>query len=126
MQRVRDFFYTVKLIEIDSINKTEILNPNEMIWRPLFYCDNIPGLIDFVLKVGGYLHNTELFLKVGLDHGGSFLKVCLNFEKAQSELKSPVKNGQSYSQGSQKFKILGVKKLIPLLFIQDAKKVMKI
>ena len=77
-------FYKVKLIEIDSIDKTEILNPNGKVWRPLFYCDNIPGLIDFVSKERGHLHNTELFLKVGLNNAGSWLKVCVNFEKAQS------------------------------------------
>ena len=137
-------FFKCTSIEIDSSLKDEQLEGK--VSRPLFYCDDIPSLIQFLLKKRGHSSRTKYFAKIGIDKGGTWLKVCLNLEKAFDEFSSPRKKSRKtrsekaadesssprrksrksrskYKDGpnARKFKDSGVKKLIPLAFIEDAK-----
>ena len=134
-------FFKCQSIEIDSTLKEEQLEGK--VSRPLFYCDDIPSLIQFLLKKRGHSSRTKYFAKIGIDKGGTWLKVCLNLEKAFDEFSSPRKKSRKsrlekaidesssprkksrskYRDGpnARKFKDSGVKKLIPLAFIEDAK-----
>ena len=118
-----DSFYACENIEIDSTLKNEQLGPDGKVSRPVFYCKDLKGLISYVKEAREIHPRTSCMLKIGIDSGGSFLKITLNICRIEDDLSSPQKKRQSYEQGAsaRHFKETGVKKLIPLAFIQYAK-----
>ena len=126
MDRTLDSFYKTKRVKVHPSNPNEEgQDENGMVWRTLFYCDEVPDLADYIEDKRGYHSQTETFKKVGFDFGGTWLKLCLNLEKIQDALASPSRKSRrsSYSDGvlPKLFKDSGVKKLIPLAMIQHCK-----
>ena len=123
LDRCLDDFYTSKDIFIDSSNKDEVLNEAGKVLRTLFYCPDVPGLFKHIMKQRGYPCNAEIFVKVGIDKGGRWLKVCANIERKWGPCSSPryKRRRANFKDGplANRFKESGVKKLIPLAFIQD-------
>ena len=117
--------YKAKKVMIDSTDPSEEVDENGKVERWLFYCDEVPELAELVGKERGYHPQTKVMNKVGFDAGGTWLKLCLNSIKVEDDFSSPVarKTRSSYSDGVAPNKLLdsGVKKLIPLAFIQNAK-----
>lgn len=126
MDRILDEFYTAKIANIHTTDKEEIdLDENGKVRRWMFYTHRRSELVNTICKMRGYHSQTEIFIKIYLDAGGSWLKVCMTIEKVQGALASPdVKSKQrfSYQEGPMpnKFKDSGVKKVIPIAFIQSA------
>ena len=123
MDKTLEDFYKVKDVLVDSSRKDEDLDENGKVLRPLFYCDDVPGLIQYIMQKRGYPGDTQYFVKIGIDKGGCFLKVCLNIEKKWDAFSSPrhKRRRANFKDGlfPNKFKSSGVKKLIPLALIQD-------
>ena len=123
LDKTLEDFYKVKDVLVDSSRKDEDLDENGKVLRPLFYCDDVPGLIQYVMQKRGYPADTQYFVKIGMDKGGCFLKFCLNIEKKWDAFSSPrhKRRRANYKDGlfAKKFKSSGVKKLLPLAFIQD-------
>ena len=125
MDRSLDSYYTSKKILIDSSDKDEDLDENGKEERWLFY---VPGTKLLKLKdhIEGerYHPNTRTFIKISMDAGQSWLKLCMSIVKVQDDLSSPGKRKtrSSYKDGvlPHKFKDSGVKKIIPIAFIQNA------
>lgn len=77
---------------------------------PIVYCNDINELLDIVQQERG-LCISDTTLKIGIDAGGGFLKVCLN---VMCEEVVPVKRRLSFENGAAGGKCGGVKKLIIL------------
>ena len=87
------------------------------------YCHNFSGLIDHICKQRGFVSGDRYFIKIGIDGGGSFLKVCINIEKFDESYKDDKQNKKwSYAAGacSKDFKDSGVRKLMIIGIIKDA------
>jgi hypothetical protein len=76
-------------------------------------CNNLPGLIERVIEERQLIDDDSLMIKIGLDGGGEFMKVCLSVfnvtEPSTSKAMSLAK----------KFKNSGVKKCILLAIVPD-------
>ena len=116
-------FYKSVEIEIDSSNRDELLNENGKVKRPIFYVDDLQGLINFIVAKRGYDPSNELLFKVGIDKGGTFLKVCLTIQETwEGHTARYWRRRANYRDGprANRFKDSGVKKIIPVAFIEDA------
>ena len=103
---ILDEFFDVTHIEIDGQKKH------------LVYCTNVAELISQLVTKREASANH--ILKIGIDGGGGFLKVCLSildYEVVESETKFSYKDGLKRDI----FKDGGVKKLIILALIEDVK-----
>ena len=91
--------------------------------RNVVYCNDIDNLISHVCQQRGFHPETRLFVKIGIDGGGSFLKVCLNIDRENDELTSLISQKKKWSYEKQsscdKFKYSGVFKLIILAIVED-------
>ena len=118
-----DQFFSLKTCEMDSSTKEERAR-GQKVNRAVVYCNNLSGLIARVHQHRGFHPRTRYFVKVGIDGGGSFLKICLNLEKQDDEFSSPAsqKTKWSYAAGacSDKFKDSGVRKLMILAMVENA------
>ena len=124
MDRDLDRFYTAKKVLVDSSDPNEEdFDENGKVERWMFYAPEVPELVKY-LEGKRYHPRTRTFIKVYMDGGQSWFKVCMTLEKVQDDLASPGKRKtrSSYSDGvlPGKFKDSGVKKIIPLAFIQKA------
>lgn len=104
--RLFEQFFDVSKVNIDGIEKD------------LVHCNNVQMLIEDIIQKREVSQNH--ILKIGIDGGGGFLKVCLNVqdcENNQSDKKF------SYVEGvkSDSFKDGGVKKLVILALVEDVK-----
>lgn len=59
--------------------------------RHLVYCTDVDALVEEIKKARGYHSQTRFLIKLGIDSGRDFLKVCLNIIKEEDELSSPAK-----------------------------------
>ena len=76
------------------------------------YCNDINGLISFIKSKRS---EDDVHLKVGVDGGGGFLKICLSVQKRISTLESDDSDAESdTAQSKDKFKDSGVKKIFVL------------
>ena len=83
--------------------------------RPVVYCRNISGLLDFLKEKRSFDSDSELFTKVGIDGGGGFLKVCLMVDQVGPVRESEPRPKQTFAYENaafKKMKFLGVKKLM--------------
>ena len=115
------FFGSVDL-EFDSHDKNE-RESGIRVSRSVSYCNDLSGLLQYLVKERGFESEEELRKKIGVDAGGGFLKVCLNLEEethVQSENISK-KQRFSYTRGafSSQFKDSGVKKLLILAITEN-------
>lgn len=81
---------------------------NSVVPEILVYCKNLPSFIELIVKTRVYSETATLQLKIGLDSGGDFLKICLNIHDLNH-----------CSAGSVDFKDTGVKKLFILAIASD-------
>ena len=120
-------FYKVGTLEIDSSDNREKVNESGKVERPAFFTDNVPSLLQSILLKRGWDLDGDYFVKVFIDKGGKWLKVCMTVEKAWDPLASPQRKSRrsrsKYKDGpnASKFKYSGVKRIIPIAFIEDAK-----
>ena len=122
-------FYTCSDVEVVTSRKDKIqaIGRNGKVTRPAFHIkkEYLAVLISLIFEARNYHHNTEVMIKIGIDGGGSFEKMCMNVIKVVDDLSSPAKKGARtrYKDGflTKKFKDSGVKRLFPLVFVQDAK-----
>ena len=70
-------FFSLNACEMDSSIKEDRAN-GKKITRPVVYSNDILGLIDNILHHRGFDSDSVYFIKIGIDGGGSFLKVCIN------------------------------------------------
>ena len=73
-------FFTTKKCFMDSSNKSERMDEKK-VERTLVYCHDISGLIDHIYQHRELSQEDRYYIKIGIDGGRSFLKVCLNLEK---------------------------------------------
>ena len=87
--------------------------------RSVIFCNGIVGLVEHIIDQCDHPPD-ECMIKVGIDGGGGFLKVCMNILNSQNE---QTKNYFSYSRGafSQAFYDSGVKKLMILAIAEFVK-----
>ena len=93
------------------------LTGGETVNRDVVYCVNVEGLIDYLLeerKVEG-----DHTIKIGMDGGGSFLKICMNIMVKEED--QATSKRMKYSEGafSKDCKSGSVKKLIILALCED-------
>ena len=119
--------YTGKRVYIDSSDPDEEVDENGKVARILFYCPELPDLVDYICQARGFHVQTQKDITLGIDGGGSWLKFSMTIVKVQDLLASPSRKGRrtrsSYADGvaPNKLKDSGVKKLIPVAYIQNAK-----
>ena len=91
----------------------EDFDENGKVERWLFYAPEAPELVEYI-EGKRYHPQTRTFIKIFIDGGQSWLKLCMTIEKVQDDLASPGKRKtrSSYKDGvlPQKFKDSGVKK----------------
>ena len=106
---------------MDSPKKTERL-AEKKVERTLVFCNNLPGLIDHICHHREIDQEDRYYIMIGIDGGGSLLKVCFNLEKYDPLVNQESLNKKwSYATGafSKKFKDSGVNKLIVLGIVED-------
>ena len=84
--------------------------------RPVVFCKNPAGLIDYMLHHRDIPDDLEFIAKVGMDSGGDFLKITLNLLRDPSSADEINLNMHSAS-GSSEFADGGVKKLMLLAIV---------
>ena len=107
-------FFTSTTVLMDSSNKNERMEETK-VERTLVYCHNLSGLIDHICEHRNFNAGDKYFIKIGIDGGGSFLKVCLNIEKYEEFPNQSSQNKTwSYADGAcaKKYKDSGVRKLM--------------
>ena len=120
--RVLEDFFAIKECEMDSPLKDE-RQSGKKVSRPVVYCRNVSGLLDFLKEKRSFDSDSELFTKVGIDGGGGFLKVCLMVDQVGPVRESEPRPKQtfSYEKGAfqKKLKFSGVKKLMVVAIVQN-------
>ena len=66
--RVLEDFFAIKECEMDSPLKDE-RQSGKKVSRPVVYCRNVSGLLDFLKEKRLFDSDSELFTKVGIDGG---------------------------------------------------------
>ena len=106
-------YFTSKTVLMDSSNKSERMDETK-VTQTLVYFHNLPGLVDHICEHRGFSPGDKYFIKIGIDGGGSILKICLNIEKFDEISRQDIQKGKwSYAAGasSKEFKDSGVRKL---------------
>ena len=70
-------FFCVKRYPLDPTGYKD-----QKVLTPIFFCQNVPGLIKFVEKKRGYHSQTDKIHLFGFDKGGNSLKKVLNIKKS--------------------------------------------
>lgn len=98
MENPIEKYFAVETIDYVKEHSTAVMSQT-------VYCTNIPELLDVIIEKRGY-DKTKLFIKIGADGGGGFIKICCSicFYNPEDENKT----NRIYKSG-------GVKKLIILL-----------
>ena len=82
------------------------------------FCHDLEGLVDLIINERGTSENFEI--KIGIDGGGSFLKVCLNIVEFDEAPKRKHKRGKfKDGVGASMFKSTSVNKLIIIAIAKD-------
>ena len=106
-----DSFFEVK--EVNFCKKDAVDTDK----RPLVYCVDVESLYRELVSTRNI--EGDHIIKIGVDGGGHFLKVCLNIQSTDSDRKRSrirVKDGLQFKS----LKGSGVKKLLILTFCSDA------
>ena len=74
--------------------------------QPTVVCNNLPGLIDKIIETRKQVENESLLIKISIDGGGGFLKVCLSL----FDINDPFPKLSSSSM-LKRFKDSGVKRI---------------
>lgn len=108
-----DNFFESKSFEFKHMKGKEISDVSQT----TVYCKNVEGLIQFVKDKRGV---SDAHLKLGLDGGGGFLKLCLSIQ-SEDQPESADRKRQKFEDGvaAKRFKDSGVKKLIILALVQS-------
>ena len=87
---------------------------------PVIQCIDIDGLVDFILRER-QCRSEHVEMKVGVDGGGGFLKICLNIVDLLEECGENPPKRAKYCDGIAKktLRWTGVKKLIILSLAPD-------
>lgn len=70
-----DSFFRIKLIDFVKIDKGVIVEKTP---RYAVLCSDVDSFIDYLKSGRDYDDNDNVLVKIGIDGGGGFLKVCLN------------------------------------------------
>ena len=100
-----------KLKDFMVAQDEEFLSKGKTSERTLVYCPNVEELIWHILKVRGSSHQDSL-IKISLDAGGTFLKVCLQVLNFSLESEAPGKENSDFLAS-------GVKKLFIIALVED-------
>lgn len=107
----------LELEEFFSVKKLDFLTTKSkistLVTNLLVYCNNLENFIEYIetrREIGNH------HLKVGIDGGGGFLKVCLSIQALQDKTDQKESKRQKYDDGvcAKTFKDSGVKKLFIL------------
>lgn len=117
LNRSLDSFFEVKKVDVISAKGKK----SEVITKNLVFCNDVQNLIKHITtqrNVSGNVH-----LKIGIDGGGGFLKICVSIlsEQSESDTSNSQNNRKKYIEGvaAKKFKESGVKKLLILGLIDN-------
>ena len=83
--------------------------------RAVVYCQNPSALINHVLLSRNASSDTPAVVKLGIDGGGSFLKVCVNIVRCDADDPERRMKGAC----STRFQDSGVKKLLILAIVEN-------
>ena len=98
-----------KKSERESIGKVD---------RDIVYVNDMDEFIQTLKDKRGYSSRTRFYLRIGIDGGGTSLKVTLNMIKIEDEFSSPVKKALDLGYKPTAFKESGVKKLQIIGFVE--------
>ena len=133
--RISDFFETKTLdmlgydIELGDDSKPigsqkKCLHP---VKREVLFCNDVPALVLFLMQER-LLNEDDVIIKIGLDGGRGFIKVCLSvhdpkedqeLEEEMSNLNSPRKKKLKKKKATRTFKNNGVKKVMIIGLVED-------
>ncbi|CAH0555468.1 unnamed protein product [Brassicogethes aeneus] len=83
-------------------------NKHESVQRDIIFCKDILAFLDFIVQKRNLTQKNVELLKIGLDGGGGFFKVCLNIQTKETTNRGDLKDS-------------GVKKLFILAIVKNIK-----
>ena len=121
LDRDMDSYYTVEDIPINTSNKEELLDEFGFVTRPLFYTDKLEQLIEHKVSEMKLPPGSKYFVRVGIDKGSRWLKVGFNIVPICASPRYQ-RRRSNFKDGTlpKRLKETGVKKWIPIAFLQDA------
>lgn len=102
-----DNFFDYKDFEFVRVKGKEISADAKVV----VYCSNLQGFLEYVQN---QRYVTNPVLKLGIDGGGGFLKICLLIQTQTNEIKQSKRSTYNEGISAKKFKDSGVKKLFIL------------
>ena len=82
--------------------------------QPTVLCKKLPELIDAILLKRQKEHKDSVLIRIGIDGGGGFLKICMSI----FDMNNPFPSAQEGGIG-KKFKESGVKKIFLLAVVPE-------
>jgi hypothetical protein len=110
-----DCFFEVKLQKYVKIEKNIVTDHVE---RSTVSCTDVDGLLQKIIEMRN-LRKDDLLIKIGIDGGGGFIKICLTMFSSDPLSEYGTNSRSSYDAGvaAKKLKYSGVKKLIILAIV---------
>ena len=101
-----DDYFEIKTLSFHQILKET--KAVENIERPVVLCKDLQGFVDFIIETRN-LDSSKVSLRIGLDGGGGFIKICLSVFNPEDTMKDTCL--------SKQFKHTGVKKALILALV---------
>ena len=108
--RFDEYFEAYKIIYRRENKETKV---SENFEQSTVMCNNVPDFIDVILRERLLEDKDSVLIRIGIDGGGGFLKICLSI----FDINDPFSNVQSGV--SNKFKESGVKKIFLIAIVPN-------
>lgn len=107
-----DKYFTAREVQFESIKGNISTNSDEI----LVYCKDLDGFIQHVKDERGV---SECHLKLGIDGGGGFLKICLSLQSTDEVISTNYRSKYCDGIAAKRFKDSGVKKIFIIGLVQS-------
>lgn len=110
-----DQFFSASEVEYLKIHKDKITEKES---KPTVFCTDFSGMIEYVIGKRGQIENENLRVKLCLDGGGGFMKICLSVFNTVDDFQK--KHRRTYDEGmASGFCDTGVKRIFIIAISPD-------